>query len=351
MQPNQQDNNNWQNQPPADGGYVSPTGANVPEYLHMEPVADLNARRPKKRKLITVAIAIISTVILGAAVFGIVIWLQGASERRFYQALDSLMQTAYVARNISTTTSVGDDFFQQSRSATIDAQSDFSNPAKPMSSYSYKYSYESNDTTRQESTKEKAAADVVVLDESRYMTRFKEYSRLTTKNIQIGTWYEISASNDDYTKQLFDPGSLRNSINSSIGVVFMGTFDDNKRRSMIDSIQKNKVYTINQTHTEKIQDHSYSVYTVTVNVAKFLEASKILYGFSVGDQPTGIDTSSNEIEIWIDEKTNLIVKTITKTRMQNLNNLSTNTTTQYRYSEKISITIPSDTIKPSDTSE
>jgi|GEM_PF-3445392 len=304
MQPNQQ--YPPQNTPPVQGNsYVSPSGSNVPEFLHLDPIAEPSAPKPKK-KLLIFLLAIIVVAMAGVLLY---MYLRpGASQiaspdsERFYAALEKLMQVDYVHREYDI------DKKNPQRSLSITADSDLSNPALPKSILKFTANMGDDGS----GTKEYAGEYRIV--------KTNEYDGLlssATKNaiprgVELNQWYRFTSSSAaDNT--VFDYALVglesRSTVNSSQGPFVIGNIKSDFRRQLMDLIKSKVVYAV--TVDKDNTTDTVSVYTGTIDQTSVRELNALvakLYGIQRVHRLS--TTSDDKMQLWIDNNSGRITKVV-----------------------------------------
>lgn len=317
MQPNQQDTNNSQGQPPVPGGYVSPTGANVPEYLHMEPVADpvVAAQKRKKKKLIVLAIVLIVVMLatIGAAIY----WYMQHNDpqARLYRALERQMQTSYMSRTYDTKDSVGSE---NEKKSSYKAETDLSDPVNPKSRGSFTESGYVNGNK----------SDKYIISTEEIMTKFPtSVFRFTDQTITsvarplrtTGKWYEYSYllnRNDTSRKEIqydLDGQIDLSEINTAQGIVLSGNLHREQRDSLMAYIKKNETYPITDTQTVSIDGSAAVQYTIKIDRKKINELNneaKSLLGLQYFLKLSTDSSPDESLRLLVDNKTDRIVKMV-----------------------------------------
>lgn len=300
MQPDDQNQQSPASQP-AQNGYVSPSGADVPEYLHMEAVADpVAAVRRKKRRRFILSLSILLPILLaGIGFLGYWVWLQNTPQQRFYEVLERQMQSNY-ANTKYVLKSTGNS----SKSITIAMVSDFSDVSIPKSRYSY--AYEDTRDSR------KIAGEHVVMGPNEYSARLVMESRgdLDTLGVKPGEWYLVTsdaAHRGRSWSDAFDPFGLHTSINTPLTPLLAGNFDPNDRKRLLDKIRTDEVYEVKGVSDD---DAGNVIYTAVINSSKF---SQLISYFAeqknINTTKQGIlstSTISGEVKFTVDKLTQKI---------------------------------------------
>ncbi len=317
MQPNQQYDNNSQGQQPAPNGYVSPTGANVPEYLHMEPVADpvVTTQKRKKKKLIVLVTALLLAIltVTGAAVY----WYMQYNDpqARLYRALEKQMQISYMSRMYDTKDSVSSE---NEIKSSYKAETDLSDPVNPKSRGSFTESGYVNGNK----------SDQYTISTEEIMTKFPtsvfRFTNQTSASVvrplrTTGKWYEYSYllnKNDTSRKEIqydLDGQIDLSEINSVQGIVLSGNLSSGQRDSLMAYIKKNKTYPIVDSQTISIDGSAAMQYTIKIDRKKINELNneaKSLLGLQYFLKLSTDSSPDESLRLLVDNKTDKIVKIV-----------------------------------------
>ncbi len=354
MQPNEQDPNGQSPQsasnpapsspplPPNTAGAPSPNQygqqpySNAPEYLHMEPV-QLDSPKPRK-KLKFVLVAFVSIVLvcgIGAAIFWFTV--QNSSENRYYSALDKMMQVSYVARKITVHSDT------TGNSVVVDAKSDFSDPTRPKSTFSYTSKIVDTSDDNSLDTLERDG-DIVVLDNGDdFISRITKYQTGGTKpEVTLNQWYKVDNFRDT---QLYDPGYTRKSVNNVLSQVVQGNFSDSDRHQLLDLMRARTVYTVHGSQPVKDGDKNYTVYSVSINYKGLKDVRKKLSELLDVDQPSLPYITDSSAKVWVDNTTGLIAKITEEVKRTVDDEFSASNETLYSYPDSVSVSVPTDTAR------
>ncbi len=323
MQPNQQDPSQ-QNLPPAEP-------YNVPDYLHLDPISGQPHKSKKKLKLI--ALLILATLILAGAGVGAFVWSMGTPERRFYQALDNLMQTSYVNRQLNVKVN-------NASLISVGADSDFST-AIPKSKINYHYtkpSAEGSGSTGQSEFE----GDIIALSDQEFTARLTQApAGSLPKNAQLDKWYKVSAPTSTTTTNsatVYDRLKLRGTLNTSYGLVVVGNINSDSRRQVLESIKSNNIYTIQESHSETLDGKQATVYSVGIDYQKLTDLNDKIATLLNINKSNLIYSKNDKITFWIDDTTNQLVKLKQETKQSNTQQTVAEET--FSYPAKLTITAP-----------
>lgn len=328
MQPNDQ-NQQPQNPTTPSGGYVSPSGADVPEYLHMEPVADLVAVSRKKRRMrfILLSSVIVPIILIGLGALGYWMWLQNTPQEKFYRALEKQMHVNYVKRSI--------DLKKGGSSAMTVALTDTSNPIQTKS-----------DMTISEGAVGKT--NFIVLDSNRYAVSVESASSEAAQGeLQLNQWYDVpfhTAARKEVGYWIDEIGSPL-ILNSVQGLALIGNFSDGQRSRLMDYIRTQNVYRVLNVRTVVDHDIKLTGYNVQLSLdrlnalnkqaVKLLELKQL---FTIQKPYPGYQ----EIVFWVSEATGMLTK-ITYNSGESKDKINTEQTVDYIYPDALSIKAPSKT--------
>ncbi len=305
MQPNDQNQQPLALQP-TQNGYVSPSGADVPEYLHMDPIVE-KPKRSKKKLFMGIG-AILALLLIGGGGYGYWWWVKTEPERKFYQALEYSMTAKYAERGYIATSK------DSATKIDISVRSDFSNVYSPASSLSYSLALSGATLS----------ADIVT---SKSMGTFgrliqRPDDRLN-KNVQNDQWYNLSAGGST----VFDPLGLAAALNSPAGIVPTGGFVKQKRDQILSDIKEKQVYRI-QSHK---QEKGYTTYEVQFNkqeLGKVLQGIAAAYGVKNSATLT-VDNVDGQGVFIVNDKTNHFSRISYVTKVGEQPSLTWNLTINY----------------------
>ena len=279
----------------------TPAPNNIPDYLGMEPVR--GQPQKKSHKLRVVLIVIFILLFLAGGVMAS-LWLQGESERRFYQAIDNMMQTKHVSLT-GKATMVSDN---QMLETSIDVSTDFSDPSKPLSEISYQYVRSKDKENNEKGLTLKG--DIVVSSSSGFFATLAEApDGFLPKEASLGQWYEIAnpdENTDTKSAAVYDYLGLRN-LNAAFGMITVGNINQSSRSVLMDYIRKSKVYSIKSVDEVKVDGELAMAYTISVNELKLQALRKKIEEILKTDQPS-IIMAQGETTMWVRKSTNRIMK-------------------------------------------
>lgn len=332
MQPNQQ--YPPQNTPPVQGdGYVSPSGSNVPEFLHLDPIPDPRQQKTKKRPLVIVCIIAATLLLLGVAV-AVWYWNQGAYERRFYEVLDNMLKTSYISREYNV--KVND-----SESVLASSATDYSNVSSPKTRIEYtahprglSVGGESNPAL---------SGEIVAINDS-FVARLSQAPKsLLPKGAELNKWYTIknpTVNTKTVTAAVFDFLKLRRLFNTIYGLVPIANISKEQRAEIIDFMKLHKVYTIDAA----TGDSGTTMYTISINSKAFsMLNDKIAEVLKIPAADLIYQPADYALHILVDDNS-ASIKEITQKSKTEGGRPSVTIKQTYAYPSKIDIERPSDAI-------
>jgi hypothetical protein len=347
MQPNQQDPNILTQPPqptparldpygrPLPPSQYQPTQPSVPEYLHMEPVADPMVKINKRKKRGKIVLIILASLLVIMAIGVLVFWIsqQNVPQYKFYGVLEKQMQVKYLSEKIAFSGG-------SSGSYTIESTSDFSDLATTKSQTAVVLNDpKSTPIIKLEeiSLKSNEYFGQVTQANDRYATKLKN-AQLTSNQ-----WYKLHTTNSkkDALSKMFNlPASTRNWS----GFVINGNLSVAERSQTIDSIKNNSIYNIKASHSEKLDGSQMTVYESTINTDKLHKLSTILPGFTSkkidSEMSLGVD-SNTKFTIWVNDASGLIQK-ITFKLKADANNAVPSGEVSFDYPPSVTINEPND---------
>ena len=330
MQPNQQDPYQPPTAPPSPAsappqvtGYA---GANVPDFLGLEPLPEPKPPRSKKKLLIILGIILLTISIIGGSVYWLLIGSKNHPYNILNTALSNLMNTPYVKRS---STSV-----HGHKVTTLDISSDLSLIRKPKSSIIFNIRENNEDILRGEQ---------VVLSETDSVTKIaKTYDQsslvLDRVKVQMGQWYDTSLFN---TSSILGSGFGRY-INTPLGFVLLGVFDENERQKLVNFIKSNRPYEILDFQERIIDGVRTGVFSVKVHddvMMKLIDMGKNIVGATGKDYVYSSVGNGAKVEIHVDLDARLLRKTIL-TLSPTRGGLPRNQTVVYDYPPLMSVVDP-----------
>ena len=300
--------------------YVSPTGSNVPEYLHMDPITE----PPKKRKLRKGPIFIVATVIL-AVILGAVffVFTYKTPESRLYEAIESLMSTKYIPRDIAVHRSELDGVI------SIAADSDFSTPSKPRTQLEYKYDGFSKDNL--------LTGEIITLDGEHYAGRVTSTPVVIPGNIKTNVWYKAKSSTPFRDNP--DVFGVYEDTNNSVGSLLLGSYPADNIKKIVELLQSEEIYKIESSASKTQDGMKGTQYVLAVNHEKLNKlVGDINIDLGMKLKPPVI-TSTNTIEVFVSNESGSVVRIIEKVKQEDLD---VKVETKLSYPDTITLSPPSE---------
>jgi len=305
----------------------------VPDYLHIDPVTGQAPKSHKKLKLILTVIVVVALLVVSLVAF--LSWESTASERRFYGALDNLMQTRYLSRQ----------YTEMKKNPAINASStvvtDASDPANPKSDVTY--------TTAQSTdypTPKSSEGEYRVFDNKQYFGSFsKASSNALPEGMQLNQWYRFPAKNIGVSKVEYNLDDLESllMLNSVQGIVLFGNFNEADRTQLVDFAKANAVYSILGNTTQNDNGKQLTGYTIQLNadaLNKLNQKAADLTGISQVHQLSTAQAKEGTLEFWIDNSTGKFTK-MTYIEKED-SSITFEKSVSFGYPPKPSLAIPTD---------
>lgn len=258
MQPNNQ--NPYQQNPtpsPADTppqvtGYA---GANVPEYLKLEPFHEPETRRSKKKLLILVA------MLLGLAVslFGYLWWSKYETERMFYVGLEKVLSVDSITVKTTLKSDVAKSLLEiETKSDKTEDGQRQSIHFKQSQEYPVRNSYIMADTQGQ-----------IIRDiEGRVVTRLTGYPALfSLGDYKLNEWYQPRSDDIDFWS-MYDPLLLRQTGSDSFNVLPITNQPVKDPKRVTEFIEKNSTYVVKEVTSRNINGVEIFMYEILTTERK-----------------------------------------------------------------------------------
>ncbi len=296
MQPNQQDSSQ-QTAPSA------PLPYQVPDYLHLDPVTG-QIKRSNNKFFIIVALCIVCVLlIMGAVIY----WqsLQLTSEQRFYQALEKSMETSYLHRdyNLKLTSQ------NEQRSIVVAVDSDFSDPTDPKSYSQETYAQNLKGAAQRNYTEENA-----MTNSNNYDLLLKSASTsILGSDLKINQWYSIPVNTaaDANVNYILDEIEPQNILNSVQGIILIGNISQAQRTQLMNYIETNGSYPIQNVQNTKRNGTSQTIYTIQLDRDKLNNLNKkavSLLGLGQRHTIDPIHAQFENLSLWVDDSTGRFTK-------------------------------------------
>jgi hypothetical protein len=284
----------------------------APRPVDTEPV------KPRKlRRFIGILMAILLVGTIGAGVYSI--WrnirtnngsnisgtsITAADKERLYRAMDNHLATKYVRQMYSQTTAPLNMGITK-----LDATSDFSDPSNPKSYIRYEIKSGAGKSAID------GAGEIIVRDNREFFGKLSKpvlfYQGDESLKPKENQWYQIPM-NDMTGELLLDPISVRTSLNSSMGEVPVGNFDDKTRQELMQLIKDRQVYTIKKAREVTLEGEKMTYYDIDFNTAAANELNKkIADAIGTKDSAVIANSTKNDVrnmEIWVSHETGRIAQ-------------------------------------------
>lgn len=282
------------------------------------PVYEAPTKKPKKRrKIIGILLAVLLVAGIGVGVYSL--WqksktngepstapasVSNEAEKRLHLAIEKHLQTRYV-RQVYEQTTGG----VANNPTKLDVTSDFSDPANPKSLIQYELKSGSGDKATE------GAGEIMVLGNNEYFGRLTKpvllYQGAESAKPKENQWYKI-AGDDTTGEMLLDPMSTRTGLNTPMGEVPVGNFQDTIRQELMQFITGRNVYAIKSSDEVTEGNKKFTHYTVEFNAALVNELNKkIADVIGLKDESAVVDFSKNDVqnlEMWVSSETEQITK-------------------------------------------
>lgn len=311
---------------------AAPSGANVPEYLHLDPIVDpaVEAKKAKRRLFFVMIVAIL---IITAATASYWFLVANSPKERLYRALEQSLVANYVTKQYTIVVKGA----QGIETTTMKVNSDLSQPSNPKTSvedYIYKR------TNSYEPGRSIDGRVVIVGDQQ--ATAVSQNSMKT--NETLNTWsLKTLANTAELSYSLADVESMP-VLNSSQGIIVMGNFTNDQRISLMNEIKTQAIYTIVDSSTINDNNRSQTEYTILIDSSKLNQLNKsVARLLSMGQVLTHNNQrwSNQEIlKLTVDNKTDKITKLYYAAGTEGKSNSVAKTIT-FTYPPALNITLPS----------
>lgn len=252
---------NGQYQPPA-------PNPNIPEYLHMEPIADpVIEGRKRSKRLLYVGLALLVVVIVALA-GAFVLWYlnYNSPQEKLYRALANNLQISYVVRDFKLR-----DATLLLKENTYKVETDLSNPVEPKSHLTY-----SDSRTSVDGKKSTINGEKIVVGKDEYYDKITgvETSQ-AIDGVVLNQWRVAALNSDTGAITYYYDGidSLRG-LNSTQGVVLTGNFSVEQRNQLISFIKANGLYGVVSAQTRLESGNQVTDYVVKLDVEKINQLNK-----------------------------------------------------------------------------
>lgn len=283
---------------------ISQPVSNVPEYLHLDPIDPRSLQPKKSRKKLIFAVVTLIVVLVSAVVAGLT-WYLSANQRGFYEALEKQLQTAYVTQKIEASS---DD---PKVLLTIDAASQFAINSASKSNLSYSLSRP--DKKLGTPPKEfKIEGQIIIVGPKTFHGKLTESpSRETVAPVDNDKWYAVDAKDGSDTA-LFDAIDTRLFIQTFVGGVPIGNYNQNDRNKIIDYAKANNVYSVSQIGSESLNGVQTTTYTVRTDAGKLNKLHTKINELAGLRTPAKLSekaaAAATEMTVWVDDASGRVVQ-------------------------------------------
>lgn len=295
----------------------------------MEP-ADVNKIGSRQgRPLLKFLAIVLIVLVVAASSFLVYLWqTQNTPEALFYRALERSLSTSYVSRNIDAKTG--------NVSRTIKLETDFSQPASPKSDVLMNsYRVEPGDKMTDISTR-----TILSGTDGYAFSILSAKPESTIGSLAKNQWYRRSTNLGGTINFYINESEPLSMLNMTQGLIVMGNFNDEQKKTLIDSIKSNDTYHINSvTIDDSGRLMKYSIKMDYTKINKLNSTvSKLL---SINQQLTirASYVKYQDLTIWIDKTSDSIVK-MAYNGGSSKDNIDTKRTVTYEYPASLTITAP-----------
>lgn len=281
-------------------------------------VGSVFENKPKKsRRIINVMIAVLFIAAIGVG--GVVLWQRSQSEststqpqeserviarERLEKAIENNFQTRYIQQvytQITDSTGTGVIKF--------DTLSDFSDPSNPKSYIRYDARSGEDDNVVLN------AGEIIVVDKKEFFAKVTQSASPDESNSAtrpaLNRWYQVT-STDNNTAVLLDPMSVRLGLNSPMGEMPVGNFNETSRQDLMQFIRENNVYSIKNSDGVTEGGGKMTRYDIDANASQINELNKKIAnvtGYGNEEATTGLTQSDViDMQIWVDDASSRMVK-------------------------------------------
>lgn len=296
MQPNQSDPNSQ--------NMTTPPGANIPEYLHMDPIVDpsIGAKKAKRRFVRVIGILLFIIVLFAAAYFVFVI---NSPQEKFYKALMNTTGMQVVARSYEM---ISDSKVKSTLSLNI--KSDFSSITAPVSTLTYDVS----GLIVGGSIK----GEQVLKQNSVFYSKVLRSKAMKDTQYSLNTWYEINAQKTSANNlALFDIMRLREDANSPFGIVSFGFSSKSLSEAFVKELKDKNVYKVGGVKTQESNGKDYDLYSITVDINALTAATDGIAkktNQTLPQKTLSMSHMNSEMEFWVNQKNEQIEKIVFSTK-------------------------------------
>ena len=263
-----------------------------------------------KKKTVFAAIGIIAAVLLVAGAVGAyVMFGMVTPEERFQHAIENHLRVTHIKQDYKTKS------IATKTVMSAETESDFTDPSSPKTKASYNLSIDDSAAVTGSETVT-FAGDIIIENKDGFYAKMSQMpklnSRVSDRTPIIGQWYKIE-KDDAISKLNFDFPGIESTINTPLGELVVGNYNQSTRKELLDFIERNQVYTIKSSQQEKYNDADATSYVVELNfdnLAKLnkLVANKFQLSYNSEEHVARAKDGPMEWRITVDNKTERIVK-------------------------------------------
>lgn len=331
MQPNEQKQYSQNNQP-TPGGYVSPTGANIPEYLKMESVEPVSKR--KFNKIIVALLFIILATLSALAVFAYIKWSESVQVEKFYSAVDGMLSKKYIHQKYSL--AADGKVYRSSESYTDFTQID---KLSTKSKYSFITQSEDGDELTYK-------GEVIVKGLSAYVLIDESSTVKFHPNINKGVWYQTSSVVPSQKLSSTGIKDTAANINVPFGPIIKGDFSQDVSKAIKSFVRNQNVYKIVSHSSDHIDGKKMTLYTVEYTTEAINKLNRKLAELTGVELPytykysDGSSSQVRKIRVWVDDSSNIV--RLVQEDEDNDDKTVALEMIDYFYPNEIAITLPDD---------
>ncbi|MDB5186816.1 MAG: hypothetical protein JWM07_288 [Candidatus Saccharibacteria bacterium] len=271
----------------------------------------------KMRRIIGIAVAVLLLGLIGVGVYSFfnksgsddatptsTTTSNDAVTKRLERAFDKHLQTRFIRQSYEQVADgINTDVLK------LDTTSDFTDPSQPKSHIHYDLQAGRGDNTV------KGAGEVMILGKNEYFGKLLSpvlfYQGDEAAKPKENQWYKIA--NDDTTgEMLLDPTSSRAALNSPLGELPVGNFQDTTRQELMQFIAGRTVYAIKSSNEVTDGKEKLTHYNIDFNAGSVSELNKkIADAIEQKDEamiPTFAENDVKNMEIWVNNNSGQITK-------------------------------------------
>lgn len=321
MQPNQQD--------PSQQNMTTSSGANIPEYLHMDPIVDPSiAAIEAKNRLVQVIVILLFIIALSAAAY--FVFITNSPQEKFYRSLMNMTTMQAVSRNYQM---VSDSKVKSTLS--LDIKSDFSSTTAPVSALTYDVSGLVNGGL--------IKGEQVLRQGPVFDSKLLQSKAMKDTRYSLNKWYAINTQNTSANNlSLFDTMRLREDANSPFGIVSFGFSTKSQSETFIKDLKDKNVYKVGGVKSQDSNGKKYDIYSIVVDTDTLTAVTEKTAKKSKQALPKNtlsINHMNSEMEFWVNQKNEQIEKIVFSTK-PSLHNPAMNGEMLIDFATQKSISVP-----------